>query len=522
LYDPEAEAVLHVPPPCGAATLVFLGCGLGLHVRETLARNPQATRVVLIERHPELAPMAARAAAEAAPEIRLDVVAPVDGREPTLPGGLDTDRLQMVVHPPSFHAHPAWYGRWQARVVAAATPSTPSGGAGPLPGMDTAVRTPGKRRLTVLVLSGGFYCQAEAIHGLEAGGHRVVALDYRRDEPRFLDDFRRVLLEQRPDLVVDVNLKGLVHPEAMTGLLGRLGIPLAAWFVDSPEFILDESVPLPRDLTRILVWDRSYLPGLRALGFTASHLPLAADEALVPAARREPRFEAPVGFVGNSLAVGVLAQVAARLPRTGQVARLREEGVARVLGSRGRHFPVLDAFLEAHAGALPPGDAPRWLRAAILHGATSAYRVDLLRRLLPLGLRIFGDPEGWRRVLGPDAPVHPDVSYFEEAPAVYASCAVNLSATSLQMPGAVNQRCFDVPLCGGFLLTDRQEELFELFAEDEVATYQGPDDVADQAREWLGAPARRREISTRARARVLGEHTYRRRMQQLVEAVFAR
>ncbi len=60
-YDPEAEAVLHVPPPCGAATLVFLGCGLGLHVRETLARNPQATRAVLIERHPELAPMAARA-----------------------------------------------------------------------------------------------------------------------------------------------------------------------------------------------------------------------------------------------------------------------------------------------------------------------------------------------------------------------------------------------------------------------------------------------------------------------------
>jgi spore maturation protein CgeB len=90
------------------------------------------------------------------------------------------------------------------------------------------------------------------------------------------------------------------------------------------------------------------------------------------------------------------------------------------------------------------------------------------------------------------------------------------------MPGAVNQRCFDVPLCGGFLLTDRQEELFELFAEDEVATYQGPDDVAVQAREWLGAPGRRREVSTRARVRVLGEHTYRRRMQQLVEAVFAR
>jgi spore maturation protein CgeB len=519
LYDPEAEAALHVPPPCGAATLVFLGCGLGIHVRATLARNPQATRAVLVERYPELAPIAARAAAEGAPGVRLDVVTPMDDRDPALPDGLADGRLQMVVHPPSYQASPAWYGRWQARVVGAAIHA---GRPAALPVGDPALRAPGRRRLTVLVLAGGYYCQAEVVRGLESLGHRVLGLDYRRDEPRFLDDFRRVLTDEAPDLVVDVNLKGLLHPEAMAGLLRRLGIPLAAWFVDSPEFILDESVPLPRDLTRIMVWDRSYLPGLRALGFTASHLPLAADEALVPAARREARFEAPVGFVGNSLVGGFLERLASRLPRTAQVTRLREEGIARVLSSRGRQLAVLDAFVETHVEAIPPGDVRHWFRASVLHGATSAYRIDVLRRLLPLGLRIFGDPDGWRRALGPGAPVHPDVSYYREAPAVYASCDVNLSATSLQMPGAVNQRCFDVPLCGGFLLTDRQEELFELFAEDEVATYQGPGDVAAEAREWLHAPARRREVSTRARARVLGEHTYRRRMQQLVEAVFAR
>jgi spore maturation protein CgeB len=316
---------------------------------------------------------------------------------------------------------------------------------------------------------------------------------------------------------VDVNLKGLLHPEPMTGLLRRLGIPLAAWFVDSPEFILDPALPLPRDLTRILVWDRAYLPGLRAMGFTAAHLPLAADEALLPAARLDPRYQGRVGFVGNVAVRGSLE----RRHWTGPQARLREEAIARVVTRRGGQLAELDSFVEAHAGELPPGDLRRSFRASVLQGATSAYRSDLLRRLLPLGLRIFGDPDGWRRVLGPDAPVHPDVSYFREAPAVYASCEVSLSASSFQMPGTVNQRSFDVPLCGGFLLTDRQEELFELFAEDELATYQGPGDVADQAREWLGAPGRRHELSARARARVLGEHTYRRRMQQLVDLVFS-
>ncbi len=47
---------------------------------------------------------------------------------------------------------------------------------------------------------------------------------------------------------------------------------------------------------------------------------------------------------------------------------------------------------------------------------------------------------------------------------------------------------FDVPLCGGFLLTDRQDDLFDLFAGDEVAVYENVDDVADKAEYYLSKP----------------------------------
>jgi spore maturation protein CgeB len=320
--------------------------------------------------------------------------------------------------------------------------------------------------------------------------------------------------------VLSVNLRGLIHPEAMSLLLRRLGIPLALWFVDSPEFILEEAALPPRDVCRVFLWDRAYEPGVRALGYPASWLPLAADEALLPAARPDPRFEGPLSFVGNTLLTGFLERLAVQLPRTEAVTRLREQAIAAVMDGRGRQLEVLEALVARHAHLLPPGRAQLHFRAAVLHGATSAYRIDLLGRLLPLGVRFFGDPEGWRRALGPGARVHPDVSYAREVPSVYASSGISFSATSLQMPRAVNQRCFDVPLFGGFLLTDRQGDLADLFAEDEVATYEGPGDVAERAREYLAAPALRREIATRARVRVLGEHTYRRRMQQLLEGVF--
>lgn len=88
------------------------------------------------------------------------------------------------------------------------------------------------------------------------------------------------------------------------------------------------------------------------------------------------------------------------------------------------------------------------------------------------------------------------------------------------MPKTVNQRVFDVPLCGGFLLTDRQEDLLELFADDEVALYESSEDVADKARYYLANPAIRASIAARARKRILNEHTYRHRMGSMLDMVF--
>jgi spore maturation protein CgeB len=136
-----------------------------------------------------------------------------------------------------------------------------------------------------------------------------------------------------------------------------------------------------------------------------------------------------------------------------------------------------------------------------------------------MGLEFFGDPHGWRTVFGGRAPVHPDVNYFSETPCVYRSATVSINATSLQMPQAVNQRVFDVPACGGFLLTDRQHDLDELFEPGEVAVYDGADDIADRTSFWLSHGVERRQLAEQARRRVMAHHTYGRRMQQLLDVL---
>jgi spore maturation protein CgeB len=90
------------------------------------------------------------------------------------------------------------------------------------------------------------------------------------------------------------------------------------------------------------------------------------------------------------------------------------------------------------------------------------------------------------------------------------------------MGKAVNQRVFDVPACGGFLLTDEQESLEELFEIGrEVVTFRHPEEIPELARFYLGHPADRDAVARRGRQRVLAEHTYRHRLSDLVQRMKA-
>lgn len=88
------------------------------------------------------------------------------------------------------------------------------------------------------------------------------------------------------------------------------------------------------------------------------------------------------------------------------------------------------------------------------------------------------------------------------------------------MKGAVNQRVFDVPASGAFLLTDRRRQMERLFEPNrEMAMYDRPEDVSDQIRRWLDDPAGRARLAEAGRRRVLAEHTYDHRLAALLRTM---
>jgi spore maturation protein CgeB len=82
---------------------------------------------------------------------------------------------------------------------------------------------------------------------------------------------------------------------------------------------------------------------------------------------------------------------------------------------------------------------------------------------------------------------------------------------------ANNMRLYEATGVGSMLLTDRKDNLGELFqVGHEVITYSNKEEAAELVRHYLDHPDETRQIAAAGQARTLHEHTYSRRMGELV------
>ncbi|MDR3153195.1 MAG: glycosyltransferase [Deltaproteobacteria bacterium] len=360
--------------------------------------------------------------------------------------------------------------------------------------------------------------------------------DFRDAEKDREKDFKRLLgtiRDFRPDFVLTVNHLGFDEGGLLAGILARLGIPAATWFVDSPWFILKGAELGAWSDLWAFAWDSDYLAPLRELGFPgAAYLPLAADEALLEAGARGPGegpYARDIAFVGDSLEAATEKYLAlARAPRAilpetdalaaaflespGFLPDLAALTAGGPLSPPGR--PRLSEFLECPAARLA-------LEALVTWRASRIARVRLLSAMPPGLLTVAGDP-GWQGLLGDGVSLPGAVAGQGALGDFYRSSRVNLNVTSAQMKTGMNQRVFDAPAAGGFLLTDRRAQLEGLFEASELCVYSEPAEARDLALWHLARPDARRRLAERTRRAVAERHLYRHRLPELARTVLGR
>jgi spore maturation protein CgeB len=142
------------------------------------------------------------------------------------------------------------------------------------------------------------------------------------------------------------------------------------------------------------------------------------------------------------------------------------------------------------------------------HARRVAFLSALEAKLAPLGVKtLFRDGAGLSDDEQLDLIRHSRINL-----STFAACDAG-EESSWGLP----ERCYGVPACGGFLLSDRRRHAPEDFADAERAEYEGLEDCVAKVRHFLAHFSEARAIAERARARAAREHGYRNRAQRLLD-----
>lgn len=426
-----------------------------------------------------------------------------------------------------------------------------------------------KRR--ILVVDAGYFLIREIIQALRKEGHQVRTIPFRMstDTPdpdpvqfaAFLHSIKEAEQHFQPHALLTVNHLGFDGAGELTGLLERLKLPALVWYVDSPRYIFLNYTSNISQNIGIFLWDQSYEPWMRQIGFDkVDTLPLATDPDVFNAEkiRRElldisglsgdSHPEMPLVFVGDSMNAAVV-KAFAKLPSTAwsSDSDSMEKRMEKLAASFYSAINAREAFktkklawdifpdiletnnnekiplenMETQARKLSEIDLLN-LESALVLSATWWQRATFIKTLnefLPFGnLHIFGD-EGWRRILNGSVVIQQPVDYYRKLPSVYNRAGAIINLTSFQMPTALNQRCYDVPASGGFLLTDAQAVLPEHFEpEVEMVAFSSPQECLDKWNYYRRNENQRRNIVEKSKKRVLSEHTYQHRIRRLLHS----
>jgi spore maturation protein CgeB len=522
LRQPEGEAPSSLP--------VLLGAGLGHALEALLAQTPPDTPIAVVDKEQDILTLSGIRARFADPRIFW-----VDQPDSDQALGLLTQwQMEHGGKPFTPLANPFYLrldGDWYKSLRQALEASARSNF------WDKAVapRFAGNEP-RVLLITSKYFLVGEMVDACKRLGypHRLLTL---KDEEiagtEFVERLLTEVIDFKPDCVLTMNHLGVDREGVLMDLLARLRLPLGSWFVDNPHLILHLYNRLISPWATIFTWDADNLPSLRAIGFEhVFHLPLGTDpERFRPPSGNkppQPSWRSQVSFVGNSMVYKVgLRMKAVHFP----AALLR--GYRRLAAMFGaseersvRHFllenPATPAEVTAAYNNLPDNEARLAYEAMLTWEATRQYRAACVEHILPFRPLIVGD-DGWLinfRRLKAEWRLHPVLTYYDGLPGFYPWSDINFNCTSKQMKGAVNQRLFDVPAAGAFLITDWREQLDALFIPGkEVICFHEPDEIPELVRYYLRRPTARRAVARAARRRVLAEHTWDHRVRFMIKTL---
>lgn len=321
-----------------------------------------------------------------------------------------------------------------------------------------------------------------------------------------------------------------VFSREVARVTNALELKYAVWCMDSPSF--PAWVPEAEyDNCYLFYFDyREYELKKRSGQSNAYHLPLAADAVwsgqMVITDEEIEKYGCNMSFVGgmytNSLYDRALGLFSADIQDA--FTELIEKGAFVWDGQDRLHMPpeLVQEIRQKYPQIFYPCDMPDeyFLRTCLLGRKLSNVERTLLMELLAEQFDIHlytRDTE----IVSENVTRFPEIPSYSGAPKVFYSSKINLNITLRSIASGVPARVFDVMSVGGFMLTNWQEEIPELFVEGkEIVTYKSPEELIDKADYYLRHDDERIRIGVNGYRKVQEQHNYIKRLNKIISILY--
>jgi len=356
----------------------------------------------------------------------------------------------------------------------------------------------------------------DCVGGLKELGWEVKSELFSSNSHNEPDAHEKLTLKIRnynPHLVFSINQAGCDAEGYVFSALFQAGIPAVIWYVDNPFALLPEgSDRMVQHASVLACFDSSYVTDLQnKTNITSISLPLGTNPKRFNTHISNDLESWNISFVGNLDLDMVSRQRTALETDHAHLVDLVDEIVKKLMS--GKSSRASSALLKDIASlfSIDWHALPHTLKERICivaeTDASAKKRAEIISMLSDEEIKVIGGPE-WQPFLRPEQ-LFPPVNYLSELCPVYQKSRINLNISKFQLRSGVNQRIFDVPAAGSFVLTDQTSDLEQYFRPDEeVAIYRDAEEMKSKVKFYLNHEHERLSIINKARRRVLNEHTY--------------
>ncbi len=309
------------------------------------------------------------------------------------------------------------------------------------------------------------------------------------------------------------------------------GVKYIAWCYDAPLNVEKIEDTLANEVNYVFLFDRAQYIGYKDQGIdTVYHLPLGVNvtrysKLSVSSAERQ-KYEAEVSFVGSLYESKIYAITA---PLSEEIQAYINTLINTQLRLYGHYLfdeMISDEILQeinrqykmACSETMFQISKPA-LTFAMASEVTRKERMILLNLCAKRFDTKFYSYQN-NELLG-DVKMCPPIDYVTEMPKVFACTKINLNPSLKIIQSGIPLRVFDIMASGGFLLSNYQEEILELYEkEKDLVIYDSLEDAIEKVGFYLEQEGLRERIAKNGREKTLREYTLQKRFEKILKIVF--